>query len=360
MRKRMSNIKNIRKNKWIKWGVIPFLLLCLWFALTFWYILIFDQSLLVISYNHSAKNFNNITHKRLLSEKKLTGEFIAQDDNLGTVSMRFMSFQRIPYDQEDILVFRLKEKGQKNWYYENNYRSGLIFDVPFLPFGFPIINNSKGKVYVFELESLKGNMRNGVVLSNRSPFLASKYKSDKSQLLAKPEELGRFILKKFINSFNTIDILYSSFVFALPFLFYILWSPFSKYCYGPLAVWVKKTSRKSSNFLSINSLNYLALAVKYFFAVFLLIAVFVDILYLQTLDYLLYLVIVVLWIVILMKYHLGTRHSLVVGLFILCFSPFALIINNNAISEQSGAWAFMFLLGGLLMELLPSRKKIYS
>lgn len=353
-------MKNIIKNKWFKKGIIPLLLLAVWFTLTFWYILIFDQSLLVISYNHSAENFDKSPHTRLLAGKKLTGEFVAQDDNLGTVAMRFLNFQRIPYDQEDILVFRLKEKGQKNWYYENTYRSGLIFDVPFLPFGFPIIKDSKNKLYDFELESLKGNMRNGVVLSTRSPFLASKYKSDKSELFADPEKLIQFIVKKFLNSFNTIDILYSSFVFSFPFLFYILWTPLSKYCVNPLLSWVEKKSRKRASIFFLNDFIIFSAVIKYFFVSCILAAVFIDILYLQTIDYLLYIVISVLWVVVLLKYQLSTKHSLFVGLFVLAFSPLALIWNNNAISEQAGAWAFIFLLNGLLIELLFKREKMYS
>jgi len=349
----------------IKWFVIPFSLLCLWFCLSFWYILIFDQSLLVISYNHSANNFSTISHTRLLAGERLSGDFIAKDNNLGAVAMRFKSFQRIPYSQEDTLVFRLKEKGQKAWYYENKYQSGLTFDVPFLPFGFPIIDESKGKEYIFELESLKGNVKNGVVLSTRDPFLVSKYKENKSEVLSNPKELVSFVFKKFFNSFNTIDILYSSFIFTLPFLFYIFWVPLYKYCLDPLVALINRRPKKRSDGLTGYYLqfflNYPLAILKYFFASFVVFVVFIDIIYLQTLNYLLYIVVVSIWIIILRKYQLKSKNSLFVGIFILFISPIALSINNNAMSEQAGAWAFMFLAGGLLMELLSNRdKKIHS
>lgn len=318
------NFKNLinLKRKWIRFGLIPALLLGLWFVLTFWYIIMFDQSVLVISYNHSADNFTSITHNRLLKGQKLAGEFVAKDNNLGIVALRFKSFQRIPYKDEDILVFRLKEKGARSWYYQNQYRSGLTFDVPFLPFGFPKIADSRGKTYIFELESLKGNSFNGVALSSRRPFLVSKYQMDKSELLHNPRQLVSFLITKFSNSFYTIDITYSSTVFALLFLFYL--------------------------FILIHPRILLP---NYTFPILIISLLIIDIVYLQVLNDLLYLFIVPLWLWVAARTKMDSQYTFGTGLFLLAFSPLFLQLNNTSAAETAGAWAFMFFVAGLIQAM---------
>lgn len=321
------NFKKIMKNKWFKWGILPFLLFVLWFLLTCWYIIIFDQSLLVISYNHPTSSFTSITHDKLLKGEKLAGEFTAKDNNLGIVALRFKSFQRVPYKDEDSLRFRIKEKGASTWYYQNTYRSGFTYDMPFLPFGFPVIPDSKGKTYVFELESLKGNWENGVALSTRQPFLVSKYQEDKAVLLSNKLKLVEFGFKKFVNSFRTIDILYSSFIFALPFIFFMLWN--SK---------VRK---------------YLP---KYSFAVFLLSVIVVDILFLQILDDLLYIVVPIIWLFLLQASKIDNKYTFVVGLVLLLISPIFLQFNITNVAETAGAWAFIFFVAATFLAILELKK----
>lgn len=319
-------MKQFMKKKWVKFGLIPALLLGIWFILTFAYIVMFDQSVLVISYNHSADNFTSSTHNRLLKGQKLAGEFIAKEDNLGIVAMRFKSFQRIPFKDEDMLVFRLKEKGQKNWYYQNKYRSGLTFDVPFLPFGFPKIADSRGKTYIFELESLKGNSFNGVALSSRQPFLVSKYQMNKSELLHNPRQLVSFLITKFANSFYTIDITYSSTVFALLFLFYL--------------------------FILIQPRILLP---NYTFPVLIISLIIIDIVYLQVLNDLLYLFIVPLWLWVSVREKIDSKYAFGTGLFLLAFSPLFLQLNNTSAAETAGAWAFMFFVTGLIQAMWELR-----
>src|SRR5690606_4297168 len=123
----MNFIYSILKNPTSKSRkiVIAFLLFILWFALTVWYIIIFDESVLVLSYNHGEENFTSIAYDRLLEGEKLAGEFVAQDENLGIVALRFEKLPRIPWDQEDKLIFRIKEAGADTWYYTGEYMSGL-------------------------------------------------------------------------------------------------------------------------------------------------------------------------------------------------------------------------------------------
>ena len=207
--------------RWFLYGVIPMLLIAVWGVFTLLYITSYDKSFLLLSYNHSKDNFNQLTHNKLLAGNKISGEFTASEDNLGIVSLRFTLFSRVPFKNEDLLAFRIKEKGDTKWYYQSNYRSGIIYDVPLFPFGFPKIADSKGKQYVFELQSLKGNAQNSIALSKREPILISKYETSKQFLLADKKELLYFTLKKF-NALKTTEVLFVSFIFLLPLIIYFL------------------------------------------------------------------------------------------------------------------------------------------
>jgi len=280
-----KKINVILTNKIVKWLIIPLCLFGLWFILTLWNIIVFHQSFLIVSYSHSSDNFTQLTNDKLLKGEKITGEFIAQEPNLGIVGIRFKSFQRVAYKDEDALVFRLKEKSQKDWYYENTYRSGFIYDLPFLPLGFPLISDSKGKTYVFELQSLKGNEKNGVALSTREPILESKYQADKAELVASPITLLAFGAKKFFNSFDNIDIVYSSLLFSLPLVFYLLWLfPFAKRLHKQTLQKLKKHKVKNGVVITTK------ITIQYIFLSILLITIVINIFTLQINNDLVYIV----------------------------------------------------------------------
>lgn len=317
-----EKIRKLFKKRILRHTVNILLLFIVWLVLTVWYIVIFDQSILVISYNYGKDTFTHFNTNKLLKGQSISGNFTAADDNLGIVSLRFKNFQRVPYTDEDMLLFQLKEKGTHEWYYENNYRSGFIYDLPFMPFGFPVIHNSKGKTYEFKLTSLKGNEKNGVALSDRNPVIATKYQADKATLLHNPQEFFVFAVKKFVNSFQTIDISFSSFIFSLPFLFYIVWSSRLK--------------------------KYLP---KYTLAIFLLAIILIDILFLQILNDLLYLTIPIIWISLMIVYELDSSYSFKVGLFFLLFAPVFLQLNNVGVAVQASSFAFVFFFTAVLHAL---------
>jgi hypothetical protein len=351
-----NKIKNITHYKWMKRIVFPILLVGLWFLLTAWYITV-AQSILVLSYPHPKESFTNFTSAKLLKGDSITGEFIAQEENLGIVAIRFQKFERIPYTHEDMLLFQFKEKGHKDWYYQNYYRSGFIYDLPFLPFGFPIISHSKGKVYNFKLTSLKGNKENGVALSPRQPILVSEYQEDKSILLKDPKEFLAFGVKKFINAFQTVDVLYSAIVFSLPFFSYLFWiSPTKDYFVNFLLSYLRKHINKDDK--KIFGEYYVALltfpekVIEYNLIFLLLIIILIDVSFLQVLNDLLYIVIMTLWVVLMRAYMLESKWSFLSALFLLAFSPVFLQLDIITIAEKASAWAFILLVTGILQALL--------
>jgi hypothetical protein len=369
----MQKNKTFFKKKWVERGIIFTLLILLWFFLTFWLIAGFDTSFSVLSYNYGKGNFTNLTYGKILAGQKISGEFQAQESNLGIVSIRFETGLRIPYDQEDIYVFRLKEKGQEKWYYENTYRSGGMYDFPFYPFGFPIIKDSKGKTYVFELQSLKGNQQNALSISQKGLILSVKYKESKKALLSNRELLMSFIFKKFTNSLQVFEIQFASFIYLLPFIFYFLWiSPFKKYIFTPIiAVFnyffpnlSKAFVKKRIKIWEITDSPSLALSalvgytIIFRFDLIILSVILFDIFYAQLVNDLKYIIIVCLWIITIKIYRSRSSKTFFIALLFLFFSPILLEFKFERMAEEAASWSFILLfvsVAQMIFELIANR-----
>jgi hypothetical protein len=62
------------------------------------------------------------------------------------------SLEEIVYYEPAEIIFRLKEKGAENWFYESPYFFEQATPSHLFPFGFPIIEDSEGKTYLVEIE----------------------------------------------------------------------------------------------------------------------------------------------------------------------------------------------------------------
>lgn len=319
-----KKIKKIMKIKLIRWGVIPLSLFILWFAATTLHIVRYDSAFLVTTYHHSKENLKPYTDKKILNGEKIGGEVKAEEDNLGIVSLRFRTYQRVAYEDEDVLIFRIKEKGSKEWYSQNKYKSGLFFEVPYYPFGFPKIADSKGKTYEFELESTKGNNYNGVEVSGREPVLASKYQENKAKLLQDKKMFLSFVFKKYTNAFQVVDIkFYIFFVFLLPLIIYI----------------------------------FHRLLKEKFFVVFIFFLILLHILYVSIEDDLIYIFIMIIWVILEKHQKFLKDKSLSVGFLFLALCPFILIFQLDAIAERSAAWAFFFITISVIEAMISLRRE---
>jgi len=199
----------------------------------------------------APKNFKvqNLDYWELVKGEKLQGTFIADDNYLGQVSVRFYNFQRI---NPDNVIFRIKEKGQSNWYYENIYKTDQFQPNQFFPFGFPVINDSKGRRYDFEVESLNGLPEHSIGLSPVKPLGAVLYKYPKSLLLSNPKTFVNFFIN---NKIKKIQINGQSFVALGIYLNFILISLFL--IYFTLEYLEKKRARA---LLKINPTNVMVFA----------------------------------------------------------------------------------------------------
>jgi hypothetical protein len=339
---------NLYISKFIKFAIIPLFLLLLWFGLTFLYIIHLDTAFSLLSYNLPKTVFTHLPQDKLEKGNFVSGEFVAQDNNLGILSLRFETFFRPAYQNEDLLLFQLREKGSGNWYYENIYRDGTIYDVPFFPFGFPIINDSRGKIYEFRITSLKGDNSNSVAISQRWQNIAAKYKFTGHELLQNKAEFLQFSVKKFFSSLQTIDVLFSSLVYLLPLFFYlILLSPFGKYLEKSLMLIDRKFSLTFFKFSQSFSLT--------FFDAILLGAVLLDGFYLRLGNDFIYLLIPILWIVVQRHLRFTSKKTFIVAIALLLFPPVLLQFNLGQIAENVAVWSYLFLVAGTIQALTELR-----
>ena len=126
----------------------------------------------------------------LVKGEKIIGEFTAPENYLGAIRIKFDMKQKIV---NDTVIFRIKKKGDKNWYFKSKYDARLFTGMKDYPFGFPPIKNSKGKTFIFELQSLKGSPEEGVRFSTTEPLITLEFQVPIKELLSNPKHLVRNI-----------------------------------------------------------------------------------------------------------------------------------------------------------------------
>jgi len=155
----------------------------------------------------------------LLAKKIVKQDFIAVTDNLGTIAIPFETHKR---SIDERIIFRLKETGSKNWYYENIYSAQQFQNNAPFPFGFPVITNSKNKSYTFQIEALDGKPNNSISLNKTDTYFFSKYKFSKTTL-KNPHTLLQFLTVKIETQMSSITIGDSLLIFLVgisPLIFY--------------------------------------------------------------------------------------------------------------------------------------------
>ena len=207
---------NIKSN--FKSLIILFVLLVFAFMMSFF--LNPSSATTVITHYNNNNDLIQWSQEELLKGKEIIGHFKAKENYLGILSFRFNTFERI---NNDVVIFRVKQNGSKNWYYQNFYKVDQFQPNDFFTFGFPIIDNSEGKIYDFQIVSTAGKKGDAISVSNIEPVFATKYQFPKSLILSNPKFAFSFLVKKIIVSFSDIGFYSAFFVFILPFIFYLIW-----------------------------------------------------------------------------------------------------------------------------------------
>lgn len=198
-----------------------------------------------------SNNFKDLENKKLLKGERITGEFKAKNNNLGIILALFNTYNKI---NDDYLQFKIKEVGSSDWYYSNKYKVDQFQNNQYFPFGFPEINDSKGKTYQIEIESLSGVDGNSVQAVINKPFL-SEYSFPKVYLLEHKKEIPLFILSKIGSFFGHISL--NVYLFILFFSLLIISLP-KLININKLSVFLKKLDKfitKKSDLLFIGIKN---------------------------------------------------------------------------------------------------------
>lgn len=175
--------------------------------------------LLTLHHSYSKETLTISKEGELLAGDKVIGEFKSEDNFLGIVGIRFLIHEKV---SSDSYIFRIKEKSDKEWYYVNTYKAKEFGGYPLFPFGFPIITNSRGKIYHFELESLSGRSRDAVGISAIEPVIVVRNVFSKAYLLDHKKELALFLFKKVKEISQETSMLYyfiAIYVFLASLLF---------------------------------------------------------------------------------------------------------------------------------------------
>jgi len=340
MEKIKKIITNLLKQSAVKWIVLPFSLLFFWLVLSL--TLSSYRSFTVLQYPHYQNNINRFINRRLFKGDKLLGDFYAKNDHLGIVAIRMGDIPKVGYNDEDILVFRIKEKKSPVWTYTNFYRSGRFTSGDYYTFGFNKANNSKGKEYIFELESTKGNIKSAIQITNSNPIYLTKYKFSKSDIFGNSNLLTSFLKEKMVTFLTNLDLLLSSFIFFLPLLFYVVWVLLPK----SSTSWTSKKFQKQINTKTIQTLLIYAF-------------ILYDVTFYEYINVGLMLGLLTLWVGVSLINKQKSSATFKLS-FILFFISLISIYFHLAISyDKASAFAYFLLIIGLIQSIIEYKKSIH-
>lgn len=168
-----------------------------------------------LEFSHRSQDFITRPVNQLTQGQKIVGRFTAKENNLGQLAVRFTSNYKEPSDR---IVFRFKPENHHQWYYQAEYNTDQFQNNQLFPFGFPLIEQSKGQSYIFEIESLSGSTESGQIgISQENPPFTSRYTFSPRSVTA----ISSFLIKKTFNILSNTDFLATSFIFIIPILFYL-------------------------------------------------------------------------------------------------------------------------------------------
>lgn len=289
-----------------------------------------DEGLLTIQLTRKSKLLNEYANHQITDGVILKENFQATESGLGSVLVRFYNFDRI---NDDLLEFRIREKGEDNWYYENVYKVDQFLPDELFPFGFPVIENSKGKVYEFEIESLQGVKGNAVAISRYAPQVVAKYQLTKNKVFSDPrlwwyfpvvKILNLMVNKGFLNQLmlGMVSVVSYFLVVGLLAKIYVLWlvdrnvwSFFYKWRYLIFSIW--------------------------------LLTVLIEIFVLKRSEDLLLILLCTWMVVMLSLLKITYKYVLVLSMFLLSTYWLFNLLEFNLIAEKMAIWGYLLMAIGV-------------
>lgn len=303
--------------KFIRNFLIILLLLFLGFYNRFQFLKAEDFGILNLNVRGAFSDLTASTSGELLAGNIVTGRFHTDFPNLGIVSVRFFNNNR---DSDDVLLFRLKEEGENGWYYEARYKTDQFQPHKLFPFGFPVIRDSAGKKYIFEIESLYGEINKGILIDYQKPVFIAKSQFTRQGLLDNPNLLRYFLPNKLINIIWSSDAGIYSFLLFMPLLLYFVYLLLSRFSYQLLSSLV--------------------------FGL-----VIYDIFYLKEYYLMYYISVFLLWILTKNRYNLVPGISILLAIGGLALVPVLHITNGDQYLEKVALWSNIFILSAVFQHL---------
>lgn len=289
----------------IKRFIISIILLSIWIIMTTLQVIKSDISLTVLSRVNKTDIFKNNKSRELIKNEVKSGEFMATNNNLGMIVIRFNTHGKSVNDQ---FIFKIKEKDSPKWHYSSVINTDQITDDSFFPLGFPIINNSRNKIYIVELGSLYGDKNNHISFSNNFPMFISRYQYDKSRIKSDYKYFIEFIIGKSLSIVNSKEQIYSSLFYLIPLALYILWEFIIKK-YLPINI-IHFHNKDLKPIGNSNILIYLFL-------------LFINVFFIKHIIFPLEILLICIWIILVKYYRISFHPTFLIASFFYFISFFS-------------------------------------
>lgn len=171
-----------------------------------------DYGIKTIQYKHYIR----IQHQDLLKHSFRT-RFVSYADNLGSIALQFDTYHRI---NKDSVLFRIREKNESKWFYQNTYKTDQIQPHSYFPFGFPVQKNSRNKTYEIEVSSYSSDKNNHIAIDG----------ADHIQAVYSISSIynARYIIQKLASYIHNEDLLWKSLSIALIACYFLLFFIYQK------------------------------------------------------------------------------------------------------------------------------------
>lgn len=325
-----NKLKKIILNRWFVNVIVPIALFI--FAAIGILFIVSPISFSLLTYAIKTEIVHQPQNNILFKGESFSEKFVARDNNLGIISIPFSSTNKVDYTDEDTITFTLNDVKSKKIVYQNTYRSGVLINSEYFPFGFPKISDSKNKEYLVTITSLKGNNNNALRVLNDTSTNQVSYDFAKREIIGSPTSLVSFLEKKYIQIFSSSETLYTALEYILPFIFY------------SLLIFARKKE---------NGRPYAGELLIAFIIVY-------DIIFIPNLYSLILFVVLIVWICLANWHRLESTISYFFSLVLFVISLFAQYIHLISVTDKASVWGYFFLLIGtfqLLREVYNDEKK---
>lgn len=306
------------------WFLVPMLLIALWMLASLFHYSAYGFSAIVDSYD--SQNIVDYNDKEIHRGRIVSGFFRAKENNLGLVAVRFFNFNR---DNTDIVEFRIKKKEDAGWYYINTYKTNQFLPNELFTFGFPIIADSINHEYKFQIESLRGRSGNAIALSTYKPTFVAVYKHDTSLLIENKFIFIRFLVNKFLISFNDLGFFFSSLVYLSPLVLYLSWLLFLR-----------------------KYIKLLQSVIIFFILQIVLLVIFSN-----NINIILQLIIITIWLILIKLNRYDNTVTFLLALLTYVMCPVLIIFGQMLAVENAARLTYFFILIGTLQSLYELWKK---